>query len=351
MPDQGQKIPICHNHNSTSCKAELMADRIWITWEIQRRNRTLSACFNAKLYELDVHACSLFRYPIAISKTIGVLANEKPNIIFVQNPSLVLASLSVLIAYMFKKVLIIDTHNAGLFPLEGQYRLLNWIASKITSCGDLSIVSNHELEKYVVDQGGKAIAIPDPIPKIIAHESKPKLKGETNILFVCSWAKDEPYLEVLRAAESVDNGTYIYVTGNSKGREKLYGDELPESVVMTGYVSEKEYTDLLYACDVVMVLTRRENCLLCGAYEGVAAGKPLIISNTLALKQHFNKGCVFVKNNPGEILEAIDTVKQNYLALTKEIESLRLQHDRNYLEIMKEAEELIADITTYPGVG
>ena len=307
-----------------------MADRIWITWEIQRRNRTLSACFNAKLYELDVHACSLFRYPIAISKTIAVLNSEKPNIIFVQNPSLVLASVSVLIASLFKKVLIIDTHNAGLFPLEGRYRLLNWIASKITSFGDLSIVSNHELEKYVVEQGGKAIAIPDPIPNFIAHECKPELKGEINILFVCSWAKDEPYLEVLQAAGCVDKGTYIYVTGNSKGREKIYGDKLPDNVVITGYVSEKDYTDLLYACDVVMVLTRRENCLLCGAYEGVAAGKPLILSNTLALKQYFYKGCVFVKNNPDEILEAIDIVKQNYSALTMEIESLRLQHDRNY---------------------
>jgi glycosyltransferase involved in cell wall biosynthesis len=319
-----------------------MTDRIWITWEIQRRNRTLSARFNAKLYEFEIQAPALLRYPIAISKTIGVLINEKPHIIFVQNPSLILASLSLFISQVFTKALVIDTHNAGLFPIEGQYRLLNWLASKITSWGDLSIVSNNELEKFVVSQGGKAISIPDPVPDINAPESKPVLKGEFNLLFICSWAKDEPYEEVLRAAECVDKGTYIYVTGNSKGREKLYGQELPENVVITGYVSEEEFAALLYACDSIMVLTRRENCLLCGAYEGVAAGKPLIVTNTLALKTHFNKGCVFTKNNAEGILEAIDNVKQNYQTLTNEIASLKSQLDREFKRIMKKAEELIS---------
>lgn len=319
-----------------------MTDRIWITWEIQRRNRTLSSCFNAKLFEFDVHAPALLRYPISIGKTIGALVNDKPYIIFVQNPSLVLAALSIFISHIFKKVLIIDTHNAGLFPLEGRYRPLNWIASKITSWGDLSIVSNNELEKYVISQGGKVISIPDPVPDIIAPESKPILKGEFNLLFICSWAKDEPYQEVLRAAECVDKGTYIYVTGNSKGREMLYGQELPENVVITGHVSEEDFAALLYACDSIMVLTRRENCLLCGAYEGVAAGKPLILTNTLALKTHFSKGCVFTINNAGEILKAIDNVKQNHQTLTNEIASLKSQLDSEFKHVMKKAEELIS---------
>ena len=321
-----------------------MKDRVWITWEIQRRNRTLSASFNAKLYEFNINAPALLRYPIAIGKTIAVLAKDNPQIIFVQNPSLILTSLSILISHVLQKVLIIDMHNAGLRPLEGRYRVLNWVADRLCSWATLVIVSNNELERYVVRLGGRAISIPDPIPHIITPREMPRLQGAFNVLFICSWAEDEPYLEVLRAAESVEEGTYIYISGNSKGREQLYGKKLSKNIVLTGYVSEEQFSALLFACDCIMVLTRRENCLLCGAYEGVAAEKPLIISNTLALKKHFSKGCVYINNCAEDILGAIEQVKRNYGALIKEVAALKTQHDREFVDHMEIAEKVICNL-------
>ena len=174
-----------------------MSDRVWVAWETQRRNRSLSAVLGARLYELDVGGSAYRRYPVVIYKTISLLVKEKPRIIFSQNPSLILALLSVVVSRVFKKKLIVDAHNAGLFPFEGRYPLLNWVASGVCKRADLTIVSNVELEKYVVDHGGRAVSIPDPIPSIKVPSVLPKLKGNFNVLFVCSWSDDEPFMEVI----------------------------------------------------------------------------------------------------------------------------------------------------------
>ena len=317
-----------------------MTNRVWITWENQRRNRTLSPFLSAKLYEFDIRAPAVLRYPIAISKTLFALAKERPNVIISQNPSLILALLSIIISYIFNKTLIIDAHNAGLYPLEGRYKFLNWVSSKICKWADLTIVSNIELEKHVINLGGKAISIPDPIPNIKPPNVIPKLKGDFNVLFICSWANDEPFLEVIRASERVDEYTYIYITGHSKGFEKKYGKKLPRNVILTGYVSEEEYSGLLYACDSIMVLTRRENCLLCGAYEGVAVMKPLILSKTKALKKHFRKGSVYTENNNDSIINALNNVRHNFISLANDIADLKEQHNIEFMDINEKGRDI-----------
>ena len=57
-----------------------------------------------------------------------------------------------------------------------------------------------------------------------------------------------------------------------------------------------EYVSMLYSVDATIDLTNRENCLVCGAYESVAAGKPMILSKTQALMEYFNKGAVYVEH-------------------------------------------------------
>lgn len=300
-----------------------MSDRIWITWETQRRNRTLSAMVNARLYELDLHLPAWRRYPQSVWKTLVILSREKPQIIFAQNPSIVLAYLVVIYANLFGRKVVIDAHNAGLFPAEGKYMVLNWLASRLFKWTTITIVSNAELVKHIVKLNGKAFAIPDPIPEIEEPAHTEPLKGAFNVLFICSWAEDEPYLEVLRAAARIRKDIYIYITGNTKGKEQQLDIPLPDNVVLTGYIVEDEFNALLFGCDAVMVLTTRENCLLCGAYEGVSAGKPLLLTNTRVLRNYFSKGAIYIENTADSIAGAIDTASTRCSELGDEVKALR----------------------------
>ncbi|MDH5767195.1 MAG: hypothetical protein OEZ38_14365, partial [Gammaproteobacteria bacterium] len=143
-----------------------MSKRIWITWEIQRRNRSMSKILNASLHELVFEAPAWRRYPVLIVKTVALIRKNRPEIIFSQNPSLVLAGLTVFVGKLLSIPVIIDAHNAGLFPLEGKIPLLNKIAAHINNQAYMVIVSNDKLKDYVQNRGGKAFVVPDPVPEI-----------------------------------------------------------------------------------------------------------------------------------------------------------------------------------------
>lgn len=322
-----------------------MAERVWLSWEIQRRNRTLSPYLNAKLFELDIKHSWWKRYPLAIVKTLGILRAEKPRVIFAQNPSLILALFAVTYAKLFNKVVVLDAHNAGLFPLEGRYPLLNWIARGLARRADLTIVSNAGLVERVSAWGGNAVAVPDPFPELPAPGSNTPLKRAFNVLFICSWADDEPYREVIEAARGLPDDVSIYMTGNSKGAEDPEGVGVPEAIELTGFVSDEEFTRLLFACDAVMVLTTREDCLVCGGYEGVSAGKPLILSDTEALRQYFSRGSVYVNNTAASIGEAINEVRQHYDGLATQLVELKIERDSEYQETIRRSNELVSEMS------
>jgi glycosyltransferase involved in cell wall biosynthesis len=130
-------------------------------------------------------------------------------------------------------------------------------------------------------------------------------------LFISSFAEDEPTLEIIDAIRhSKIKDLTAYITGNYS---KLGNDtiqNIPENIILTGYLPDNDYIDLLFQVDIVIVLTKMDYTLLCGCYEAIAAEKPLITSNTNALKNYF-KNAFFVENDPNSILNGISTVYNN----------------------------------------
>jgi len=301
-----------------------MSERVWLTWETQRRNRTLSSKLNADLYEITADGPRWKRYPSLILRTLKILFNTKPSFVFSQNPSLLLAAIAVTYGKISNSTVIVDAHNAGIFPLEGRSAALVRIAAFINSLSSKVIVSNTSLIKHVRKHDNDVYAIPDPIPVINKHSLYPVRNDAFNIAFVCSWADDEPLEEVFHAASNLTGFANLYVTGKSGGKEQSFVTSLPANVILTGFLSEEEYEDLLIACDAIMVLTTRDDCLVCGAYEGVAVEKPMILSNTDALIKHFNKGCMYTDNTAIDIERKVRDLCQAHTMLEEEIKSLKV---------------------------
>ena len=300
--------------------------RVWITWETQRRNRTLSRKVGAELFEIDMNVHRLLRYPLSLLKTVAVLLRTRPKLLFVQNPSLILAFFAVFYGRCFRLRVIVDAHNAGLFPLEGRNPWLNKIAARILRLATITIVSNEGLTAYVRSHGGTPFVLPDPIPDFEAPAEESQLRGKFNVLFVCSWAADEPFREVVRAAQLLDEDVFIHMTGSRQKAERRLGADLPRNVVLTGYLSETEYTRMLHSCDVVIVLTTRDDCLVCGGYESVAAEKPLILSDTAVLREFFSRGALYTNNTAEDIASKIekaiqvkDTLRSDIVALKRDL--------------------------------
>lgn len=301
---------------------------IWFSWENQRRNRELSKALGARLFEfaeIDQIKNPLRKYPLGIYKTLKVIIKYKPRLIYAQNPSLILSALVILIKYVLKYKVTIDAHNIGLSP---DNKILKFLSKFIQQKADLIIVSNNGLKDMVQSNGGNCFVLPDKIPEFNKNNKMP-LKGDFNVLFICSFAMDEPYLEVIQAARLMDGNIFIYITGNYH-KVNLKPDKMPSNVILTGYIPEKEYISLLYSVDAVIDLTTRENCLVCGAYEGLAAGKPLILSNTHALQNYFYQGVIFIDNSAAELVKAIHEMIYHKKILENQVFALKKYRIREW---------------------
>ena len=304
---------------------------IWITWENQRRNREISGKVGVPLFELyyidDINN-RIVKYLKGLLKTTSILLVERPHIIFCQNPSIVLALYLCLLGKIFNLEIVVDAHNAGLFPFECQSRLLNEISILIQKLADLTIVSNNSLEDIVKKNGGKALAVPDPLPTF-NNVSKVSLPHPFNVLYICSFSDDEPYDNVLKAGELLGDTIHLYITGNFK-KKKVQFKNIPKNIELLGYISETEYLKMLHSVDATIDLTTRENCLVCGAYESIAAGKPMVISNTKALRQFFNKGAVFTDNTVQGIEGAVRKLQKEYNQLLTETEDAIIEIENKW---------------------
>lgn len=309
---------------------------IWITWENQRRNRELAKALNIKLFELqeiDQISNPPLKYFLGLIKTFSIICRERPKYICCQNPSLILSCFLVLLKGVFGFKVYVDAHNAGLFPKEGRSKLLNTISRFVQRKADLVIVTNENLKQYVESNNGKGFVLPDKIPNI-PHVSPQPLLGKVNILFICSYAEDEPYEEVFHAGRNIDPKVFIYVTGNYKKRG-INPVDLPKNVILVGYIPETEYVAMLNSVDATIDLTTRENCLLCGAYESISVSKPMILSDTKALREYFSCGAVYTLNTDDSIRNAITAVIDQKAVLTVQIRELKSIRQKEW-EMRKE---------------
>jgi len=319
--------------------------RLWIAWNTQRRNETLSEKLGAEFVEFKSTATNVIRYPFLSFSTLLLILSKKPKILFAQNPSLVLAALVSFVGKVSNVRIVIDAHNAGIFPLEGRVNVINKLALIVNRQADVVIVSNENLKKYLEDRGAVSVAVPDPIPLIKNDNSYKVDKAKFNVVYVCSWSSDEPYLEVIQAAEFLDESFRIYITGKGGKDPKLVKDSVKDKVSLTGYLTKEEYESLLCSCDAIMVLTERENCLVCGAYEGVAAEKPLILSDKVMLRSYFDKGSVYTQNLSKEIAGAIVSVKKEYQRHCLDIVRLKVQCKNVFMKKLNELDNYLMKIS------
>lgn len=298
---------------------------IWISWERHTRSISMASQLNAQLFEIISKGSRLKRYLICSIKTISTLMDTKPDVILFQNPSIVLALVIVVYKKFTGKVIIMDAHNAGIRPLEGRSVFLNFISDWIIRSTDLNIVTNKKLANKVDEIGGSSYVMTDPIPKHLAkHRSNRVCETESQVsrvTLVCTWAEDEPVLEVINAARLLGDNVLISITG--KAPKNVLSMDIPNNVVLRGFLPEEEYISLLSSSDLIVDLTSRSSCLVCGAYEAAALGVPCLLSCDDSAREVFSLGYRFTSNDPESIADNI-----RYCLTSKPI--LREEIDRFY---------------------
>lgn len=299
---------------------------IWISWETHFRNRSLSRAFQSRLYEFDFSTnTKIVRYLWSIILTCFLIARKRNYIIFVQNPSILLNILAVMLKLIFKYKLVVDAHNALFRSYLVSSNFLLKIASRLCiKYSDILIVTNEPTAKIVAANNGRAVILNDILPEIEEIPLDGYRKGVRKITLICSYAPDEPVDEVLEAFRllSCNYKFEFFVTG------KIKNSNLPVSykdlpIVFTDFLPRDEYEKLLLSSDLLIDLTYDQDTIVYGACEAITCGVPILLSDSVINRKIFPKGIVFVLNEAQSIEKAIIHSLDHLPSLRQEILEMR----------------------------
>lgn len=218
--------------------------------------------------------------------------------------------------------------------LEKESFFVKTIAKFLQKHADLIIITNNDLKKVVEKNHGHAFVLPDNIPEIHTKELTPyTFQHKYNLVFICTYASDEPFKEVFEAVKIVERSSLdigIYVTG--KIPKDIVDNKYSNNLHLLGFISWDDYDSILASCDGVIDLTTRESCLVCGAYESVAVEKPAILSKKNALQEYFYQGFCFSDNDADSLANAMINLIENNAQLKDDIKAIKPILNKNWVE-------------------
>ncbi len=289
-----------------------MSGVLAITWFEHRRTKELCAGLEIELVVVATTLRGLLRHLLLGARTLALLARRRPDVLLVQNPSLILAALAAAVRGVLGYTLIVDAHNEAVVPFINRQpwvaRLSRWVIRR----ADVTIVTNRQLAERVLGQGGRTFTLPDRIPQA-PPVSVRTLDGAFNVVLIATFAADEPVAEVIEAVRGAQ--VELYVTGNHCKLERAVAARAPPNVHFTGFLAELDYWGLLRSADAIVDLTLMHDCLVCGSYEALALGKPMLLSNNSASVELFGDSAVFTNNSAGDIRQALERLRLDRVRL------------------------------------
>lgn len=278
-----------------------------LTWMDQRRTQELCAGLGLELVVLKTPRRGPMRYLLLGTRTVALLMRRRPRVLLVQNPSLVLATLGVVLRVLLGYRLIVDAHNEAVQPYINRQRLVRLLSRWVIRRADLTIVSNPQLAAQVARCGGRSFILPDPIPRPPAALPTRILEGTFNVVLIATHARDEPVAQIFDAIRDTD--MRLYVTGDPRRMGPTIAASVPANVRFTGFLPDDDYWALLQAADAIIDLTLMADCLVSGAYEALAVGKPMLLSNNRASTELFGGAAVFTDNTTPDIRRGVERLR------------------------------------------
>jgi glycosyltransferase involved in cell wall biosynthesis len=281
-------------------------------------------------YDLGIVRQALvpLRYLLSAARTLLYLARRRPRAVMIQAPPVPAAALVWGYGRLARVPVVIDSHTAA-FALNGarvdrtMMPLLGWLARRVDAC----IVTTDELGERITRWGGRPIVVHEPPPPWDDVDATSNGAGPS-VLFVSTFAPDEPLDAVLAAAELVPEATFR-ITGDLRLLAASARDTAPANVEWTGYLRGSDYPRALATADVVLTLDERDQTVARSAYEAVYAERPLITTDRPHLRELFPYA-VTVDNEPNSIATGVRAALERAPELAAATGAARELQDRRW---------------------
>ncbi len=279
------------------------------------------------------------RYVLQAARTLQILFAERPSVVYAQNPPFVCG----LVVYLYHLVtsarFVLDHHSAAFA------RVWNWalpMQKFVARRAVTNIVTNQHWADIVRSWGAHASIMGDPfldLPQGAPFQMHKE--AEFNVVFVGTFAPDEPLAAVLEAAAQLPD-VHFYLTGDTSRQPERFFETLPPNVTCTGFLPDAQYIGLLRAADAVMVLTTRDHTLQLGGCEAVSLCQPLITSDWPFLRNFFPRGTVHVANTAAGIHAGVRTMRREHQRFKEEMIAFRSAARRGWQDQTARLHALVA---------
>jgi glycosyltransferase involved in cell wall biosynthesis len=293
--------------------------QIYIAWiGYQRRAESMSDFFDFNVYyiksRIQAKRYKLFSYLSQARRMLLVLWRTNADVVWIQSPpAFVLHILVVYKALFARRVRVVaDLHNAALRLPWSAFPLNRFMLKR----ADVVLVHNHHVVDAALRIGvspSRLRVLRDRVPVFASPPVNPShADAGATIVMPCSFHADEPVAEVLRAAESCPSMSFV-ITGNLRRAHSIrLVENAPANVTFPGFLSIDEFDRLLLRASAVLCLTTEDGVQLSSAAEALAAGKPMIMSDTSLLRELFQPAGIFVDNTAGSIAAACQDAVDHY---------------------------------------
>ncbi len=279
----------------------------FIAWErYERRSDLLAQHLGASMHHVYYGQRGRWvqvpsRYVKQAAETWKILLRERPELILVQNPPIVVVLIAFLYGWLHKSHYAIDSHTAAF--LSPRWRWSVGLHRLLSRHARVTIVHN-DSQADIVKEWGCSYCRVGFVPGHYPAGDRFALNGKFNVAMISTSSEDEPLECVLEGVRQMPE-VQLYVTGHSGLAIGRMSVTKPDNCHFTGYLPYEKYIGLLRGVDAVMDLTTRDHTLLAGGFEAVSLGTPLIVSDWPILKEYFPLGTVHVSNTAEGIRDGL----------------------------------------------
>lgn len=307
-----------------------------VVWFIySRRAETIAAELGGQIhyeYEHGLKKLGLWfnplRYLVQGWKTWRYLEREKPEVVLVQAPPVFAPLVIALWCRLRGKGTatgrgvryVIDGHTGAFHHHHWRWALA--LLRPLSRRAVATLVTNKAALDMVERWGARGLFLIDGLPELTAPAGSIGTEGNKRVAMISTFSDNEPIEEVFIAARHLPHVT-IYITGDPKYAPAGLLAQQPKNVILTGFLRGGNYTALLKNVHGLIVLTKEENDLSCGAYEALAVSQPVVASDMPEMRRFFTDGFVYVNNTPKAIAEGIQRMLDEREVLITEVIGMR----------------------------
>lgn len=228
-------------------------------------------------------------------RTVVLLSRARPRVLIVMAPPAALVALALGWRRLTGCKVVVDCHSGAVLGRP--------LSARLAARADLALVTLEELTAGLPN----AVAVHD------APAAAVEAARHDEVVFPASWYSDEPIDQLLAAARALPHRRFA-VTGRPP-----QGLAVPPNVRLTGFLAREDYLQLVAGAPLVLALTDRDLTMQRAAYEGVAAGRPVVASDTSALRSYLGDAAVYA----GDLAEAVEEAMSRLPELERAVVRVR----------------------------